>query len=370
MDIETSAVLPNSANDWLASVTTSPSIAASLLDLEIDLSAISWINLPSSSNGLTSYANFTSEGKKLLIFSSFSKLFNSAVSFTLQEPSAGPSLTFPVCWSTLGNIKAKNGFSSKNWSADWVVSDSNVSPSKSNKSSSKSSETTSFLSDIPVIKSSSLIASLVSLRYSLTFCISLNNSLASYVSQNSSLAVDWSNFLALSGFFIPGSSTSILPAVSNLCMLGWVTPNLSILLLKILKDLLIASSTSKFKTSITSWLVEVNLIFSLKSDVENINERPLFSASSTFAYSSENKVIKSFWLFFCAFIELFNAKLKSESVLLFDRAFKTSTTITSNVTFIPPFKSRPKLICLCLQSLYVYFAIQILYTSSLLTESK
>ena len=33
-----------------------------------------------------------------------------------------------------------------------------------------------------------------------------------------------------------------------------------------------------------------------------------------------------------------------------DKAFKTSTTITSRVTFIPPFKSRPRFNSLCLQS--------------------
>ena len=40
----------------------------------------------------------------------------------------------------------------------------------------------------------------------------------------------------------------------------------------------------------------------------------------------------------------------SKALLLFDNALKTSTTITSKVTFIPPFKSRPRLISLCLHS--------------------
>ena len=130
-------------------------------------------------------------------------------------------------------------------------------------------------------------------------------------------------------------------------MFGWVTPNLSILLLKILNDLAIASSTSNFKTLITSLLVALILTLSFNWEVK-ITARPLFGDS--FSYSIPNNVTKSSWLSSWAFKALEIDVLNNSSELLLDKAFKTSTTITSRVTFIPPFKSRPRFNSLCLQS--------------------
>ena len=79
-----------------------------------------------------------------------------------------------------------------------------------------------------------------------------------------------------------------------------------------------------------------------------ITARPLFGDS--FSYSIPNSVTKSSWLSSWAFKALEIDVLNNSSELLFDKAFKTSTTITSRVTFIPPFKSRPKFNSLCLQS--------------------
>ena len=76
-------------------------------------------------------------------------------------------------------------------------------------------------------------------------------------------------------------------------MFGCVTPKRSILLLKILNERAIASSTSNFNTSITSRLVEENCTLSLKSGVEKRADKPVFGAGANFSYSLPNIVTKS-----------------------------------------------------------------------------
>ena len=171
-----------------------------------------------------------------------------------------------------------------------------------------------------------------------------------YVSQNSSWAVVCNNFFALLGSLTPGNSTRILAVLLIRWILGCVTPKRSILLLKILNELEIASSTSSFNTAITAWLVAVDLIFSFNWV---LNKIAIPFDGDFFSYSSPNKVKKPF--LFWALLSLMSvadsiAELKSASVLLFDNSFSKSLTSTSKVTFIPPWRSRPKLISLCLHS--------------------
>ena len=105
-------------------------------------------------------------------------------------------------------------------------------------------------------------------------------SLASATSQNSSLATPCKSFLTLSGLSTPGSSICILPVPWSLWILGCDVPNLSILVLKILKDLSIALSTSLFIISIISSSVESKPILPLFETVAKINDSFFWGAKS------------------------------------------------------------------------------------------
>ena len=290
-------------------------------------------------------------------------VFSLDVSLVAEKPTTGPSCNL-FCWSTFGYNTAYNGFSAANSSnvrelAVSLESESSiwsrrlVESSVSEISSTTSANWLEGSSEISLdtFSESSLLSSdSISRKYWLISSSWGNNSWYSYVSQNSNWAVDCNSFLALSVSLIPGSSTKILPAVSNLWIFGWVTPNLSILLLKILNERFIASSTSILIKSKTCWFVEEKFIFSLKSGVLNTPASPEFGAGAIFSYSFPNKVTKSSWLFDWSFSALEIAWLNFSSLLLFESALITSTTMTSKVTFIPPFKSNPRLISLCLHS--------------------
>ena len=95
-------------------------------------------------------------------------------------------------------------------------------------------------------------------------------SFSSDTSQNSNFATPCNNFLTLSGLSTPGNSIWILPVPCNLWIFGWDVPNLSILVLKMLKDLSIALSTSSLIMSKISESEESNPILPLLETVAKI----------------------------------------------------------------------------------------------------
>ena len=116
------------------------------------------------------------------------------------------------------------------------------------------------------IISSPASATRTSFASSISFTLSLaaykywTTSALSYVSQNSRLAVPWSNLRTLCGSLIPGSSTSTRPAFSSFWTFGWVTPKRSIRVRKILNALSIALCDSVLITFNTSSLESYNFV--------------------------------------------------------------------------------------------------------------
>ena len=90
-------------------------------------------------------------------------------------------------------------------------------------------------------------------------------------SQNSNWAVLCNKPFTLSTSLAPGNSTNILPELPSLCMLGCVTPNLSILFLKTSNAEVTDSSILVFKIGCTSSSDILKLISSLNVLFANIS---------------------------------------------------------------------------------------------------
>ena len=185
-------------------------------------------------------------------------------------------------------------------------------------------------------------------------CIAGRISFAVYVSQNSRLAEPWRSFLTRSGSLIPGSSTMIRPILSSrLWMFGWTTPKRSIRVRSTLYEFSTAAFTSALNTFSTSASDDFWLTLSFNCCVAKSSES--FAPGAVFWYSLTNKVMMSSWLLTACFAASFNALLKFSSGLLSANALITSGTETSRITFIPPFRSKPKLISISRQSFSVQF---------------
>ena len=95
-----------------------------------------------------------------------------------------------------------------------------------------------------------------------------------YVSQNSRLALPWSNLRTRSGSLIPGISTMIRPCwPSSFWMLGCTTPNLSIRVRTTRNELSIADCTSSRNTFSTSLSLELGDTLPWSCCVAKISER-------------------------------------------------------------------------------------------------
>ena len=114
-----------------------------------------------------------------------------------------------------------------------------------------------------------------------------------------------------------------------------------------------APSVSLRMTAMT-WLLDMERSMrSLRSTVAKIVAScPL---GESLENSSAKSVMKSDVDDFSRSMALSMAWLKTGSVLWPERALTTSETLTSRTRFIPPLRSRPKLISLPLHSMYVYF---------------
>ena len=86
------------------------------------------------------------------------------------------------------------------------------------------------------------------------------------------------------------------------------------------------------------------VILNVFSDYEAAKSSESFALGAALWYSLTNSVMISSWLFTACFAASANALLKASSGLLSASALITSGTETSRITFIPPFRSKPKLI--------------------------
>ena len=174
----------------------------------------------------------------------------------------------------------------------------------------------------------------------------------SYVFQNSRFAEPCKSLRTRSGSFTPGSSTMIRPDCGRRWMFGCVTPKRSIRARSTMKALLNADSVSSRSAAITSALVGLFLLScSLRKMVES-----LALAGATSLKDCSNSVMKSLWERYCFSFASFIVLTNSESFAPLPANEVTMLgTETSKVTFIPPLRSRPRLISLSLHSLYDSF---------------
>ena len=132
-------------------------------------------------------------------------------------------------------------------------------------------------------------------------------------------------------------------------MFGWVTPKRSIRFLRTLNEFAIALSDSSRITLITSSFEVSGLIFSRISKVPKMLESLLPGATS-FQLSS-NRVMKSALLSSSFFWAKAKASTNSGDWLPSASATIRSLSCTCNITFIPPLRSRPRLISFSFTSL-------------------
>ena len=213
----------------------------------------------------------------------------------------------------------------------------------------KSSISLFVLSELGEISS----ASTIDLTTPLACTIKFKKSCPLKASQNSNWAVLWSKFLTLSISLAPGSSTNILPELPSLWMLGWVTPNLSILFLKTSNAETIDSSIFSLITGCTSSSDMSKVISSLNVLLANMSGDASFVSPLIASNATKKSSRYVFWLFFWISSASTSAWLKIGSLLLLDSPFNISLTEIWRITLIPPFKSRPKFIALSLTSLKV-----------------
>ena len=129
---------------------------------------------------------------------------------------------------------------------------------------------------------------------------------------------------------------------SRLWIFGWTTPKRSIRVRSTLYEFSTAAFTSALNTFSTSASDDFWLTLSFNCCVAKSSES--FALGAALWYSLTNSVMISSWLFTACFAASANALLKASSGLLSASALITSGTETSRITFIPPFRSKPKLI--------------------------
>ena len=136
-------------------------------------------------------------------------------------------------------------------------------------------ESSSVLSE-----STSSDVSTTSFKTSLAWNKKLANSSPLKASQNSSCAVLWSNPFTRSTSLAPGNSTKIRPELPIRCMLGCVTPNLSIRFLRTSKAETIDSSIFADNIGFTSSSLISKVISSLSVLLAKISGEAKFASAS------------------------------------------------------------------------------------------